>query len=160
MSMVSSRVISGSFKLGLMAIYLIFFGGCAVLHHAQFGDLDTKKNHLLIPFELKVSETGVDLQQGAATLRSLHRSQQTDAFQKVANIIALFQMGPRTGGPVYDDTYADGLMVAIYEKCQSGEVTGLSLIRETNQYPAGISGEIVKIKGLCQMEKTERKNKS
>ena len=63
-------------------------------------------------------------------------------------------MGPRTGEPVWSsDTYADKVYLGLYEKCPSGQITGLTSIREINKYPV-VSGEIVKITGFCLKKKT------
>lgn len=109
-----------------------------------------------VPFELMVSETGVDVQE-IGTIARATRTQAGKDVSAIANIIALFQMGPRTGVPVYSEHYAEHLMYEIYEKCPSGQVTDLMSIRETRKYPV-ISGEIVKITGTCRKPKTTAQN--
>ena len=96
-----------------------------------------------------MSETGIDLGEATKIGQSLTRNKKAgEQMQAVNDIISLFQMGPRTGNLVYNDSYAEGLLLRLYETCPSGKITGLSSIRESRKYPV-ISGEIVKITGYC-----------
>lgn len=131
-----------------VSLLILLASGCAVLHHVQVGQVDdSDPSAAWIPFEVMVSETGVNLQEAGDIARST-RSQGGDAAGDAAAIIALFQMGDRTGNPVYNERYAEKLIYAIHEKCPSGRVTGVTSIREMRKYPA-ISGEIVKVTGYC-----------
>jgi hypothetical protein len=122
--------------------------GCAILHHAQIGDVDSRQGKL-VPFDIKVSETGVNLDEAADIASNLTRSKAAqDDIAGVRALIGLFQWGPTTGNPVYTEKYAEGLAALLYERCPSGRVTGLMAIREMRKYPV-ISGEIVKITGYC-----------
>jgi hypothetical protein len=136
-------------------LLLLNFTSCAIIHHVQLSDLEQKKNHVLIPFELKVSELGVDLQAAAGMAGSLSRnSESAGRWQQVQDIISLFQFGPKTGKPVFNDTYTDQLAMQIYEKCPNGYITGLMSVRETASYPI-VSGEIIRLKGYCAQRKTK-----
>lgn len=42
-------------------IFLLLLQSCAFLHHVQVGEIRHKKDHDRMPFEIKVSETGVDM---------------------------------------------------------------------------------------------------
>lgn len=132
----------------LLCFFLVpLFSSCAVLHHAQVGDVDntgkTKR------FEIKVSELGVDVAGGARLAGSLSRNPRMQrSADKFATIWQLMNMGPRTGNPVFDGTYAEGLIDQIRKECPSGRVSSLTSIRETRVYPV-ISGEIVKVTGEC-----------
>lgn len=140
-------------------IFLLLLQSCAFLHHAQVGEIKYKKNHVRMPFEIKVSETGFDVQELGDIAGSLSNGNDAAGTTKeIADIIGMFQMGPRTGKPTYNEKYADSIAKAIYQKCPSGDITGLVMIREMASYPV-ISGEIVKIKGYCLQKKTKRKNK-
>jgi len=130
-----------------LLLVLPFLVSCAALHHVQVGDIQTGKGYALIPFEIKVSEMGVDLGD-VQNIAKLANNSGGDGLGDVAGIIALFQLGPVTGAPVYDQRYAEKVIYQIYEKCPSGAVTGLNSIRETRKYPV-ISGEIIKITGYC-----------
>ena len=46
-------------------LLLLLLQSCAFLHHAQVGEIRHKKNHVRMPFELKVSETGIDMKEAA-----------------------------------------------------------------------------------------------
>jgi hypothetical protein len=139
-------------------ILLSLLSSCAVVHHVQVGDIESKRNYVRMPFEMKVSETGIDFQQAGNLTQALAKNQAGNQVKQIADIIALFQMGPITGNPIFNEKYADGLAKSIYTKCPSGNITGLVMIRETAKYPV-VSGEIMKIKGYCLQKKTKRKNK-
>lgn len=125
----------------------------------KVGEIRHKKDHVRMPFELKVSETGIDMKEVSNVAGALSNGNDLgSSTKKFAKMISMFQMGPRTGKPIYNERYADKLAKAIYQKCPSGDITGLVLIRETASYPV-VSGEIVKIKGYCLQKKTKRKNK-
>lgn len=128
-------------KLISTIMTLTLLQGCAVLHHIQVGSIDNLKNddYVTIPFDIKVSEIGVNTEEAGRLTKN------NDA----ASLIAMFQMGNRTGNPVYDEKYAEKIVYEIYQKCPSGNVTNLLSIRETRKYPV-ISGEIVKIVGECK----------
>lgn len=132
--------------LGVAFLYVC--AGCAVLHHVQVGQVDDRGDDALIPFEVKVSETGINTEELKGMAKAT-RSRAGDDAANIAAIIALFQMGPRTGNPVYDQKYAERVIYKIHEACPSGQVTGLTSIREMRKYPA-ISGEIVKVSGYCR----------
>ncbi|OQW50555.1 MAG: hypothetical protein A4S09_01825 [Proteobacteria bacterium SG_bin7] len=133
-------------------ILSIGLSGCAVLHHVQIGDIESNDNFVLKPIELKISESGVNLGEIKAISKAVLDKNRGDDAGKIADFIALFQMGPRTGNPVYVDNYTKHLINNLYEACPSGRITGLVSIRETRKYPV-VSGEIVKIKGYCMLPK-------
>jgi hypothetical protein len=135
-----------------LGLATLFMGACAQLHHVQIGDIDNDEGDLT-PFELMVSETGINIDEAASIGKAMVRDQGSqEAISTIQTIIALFQYGPRTGNLVYSDTYTDQLADDIRKKCPSGRLTGLMSIRESRKYPV-ISGEIVKIKGYCILNK-------
>ena len=125
---------------------LILLSSCAVSHHVQVGEIERPKGKDLKPFEILVSETGFNVQEAGELMSAVTKDQ--GRSQEIANIIALFQVGPTTGKQVYNEKYADVIPDLILKKCPTGKVTGLLMIRESNQYPV-VSGEIVKITGYC-----------
>ena len=141
-----------SFQWFLTGLSFLSVTGCATLHHVQVGQVDGRDATVGIPFEVMVSETGISTEEidGIARVASQGGN---NAVSGIAAIVSLFQMGPRTGNPVYTERYAEKLIYQIYEKCPSGEISDLMSIRETRKYPV-ISGEIVKITGLCHHAKT------
>lgn len=99
-----------------------------------------------------VSEFGVS----TSDIKSLGRSTHSKAGKQVediATMIEYFQMGPRTGVPVYTDKYAEKLIYELHTQCPSGKLTGLLSIQESREYPV-IKGEIIKIKGYCLRPRT------
>ena len=128
-------------------LFFIAFSGCAVLHHVQLGQIDNRAGTVAVPFEILMSETGVSVEEAGQIARATSTGA-GDAAAGIAGVIALFQMGPRTGLPVYNERYAEKLVYQIHEKCPSGRVTGLMSIREMRKYPV-VSGEIVKLTGFC-----------
>jgi hypothetical protein len=133
-------------------ICAIAISGCAIVHHVAIGDIEDHPAYVKKPFDIKVSETGINLQEAAKTARLFMRKNQGKEAENIAAIIGLFQMGPHTGNGVYVKDYAKNLVEVIYEKCPSGRVTGLVSIRETRKYPI-VSGEIVKVTGYCLIPK-------
>lgn len=120
---------------------------CRYIHHVQIGEIDARKANR--PFEVLVSETGVNLDEAADITRKTSRST-NDAKNAngIAQGLGMFQMGPRTGNVIYNNKFANNLIEAVIQKCPNGYITGLTSIRETNKYPV-ISGEIVKVTGYC-----------
>lgn len=136
----------------LVFCFALSLTGCAVLHHAQVGQVDNRDGYVDVPFEILMSETGISAEEAGA----IARATDTNAGKNLgglAAIVGLFQMGPRTGNPVYSERYAEKLIYQIYERCPSGRVTGLLSIRELRKYPV-VSGEIVKVTGLCRKQRT------
>jgi hypothetical protein len=126
---------------------------CAQLHHVQIGEIVSHPDYIHKPFDIKISETGVNVQEAAELSKVFLKNQSDqDAADSLAGLIALFQMGPITGNPVYVKDYAKNLLQELYEKCPSGRITGLTSIRETRKYPV-VSGEIVKVTGYCLMKR-------
>lgn len=133
-------------KAIVLSTFLCTLSSCAILHHTQVGEIDNRKRGK--PFELLVSETGVNIKEARDILKATSKSKQAKQMDDLAGIISLFQMGPRTGNMVFDDSYADEILELIAQECPSGKVTGLNSIRETAKYPV-VSGEIVKVTGYC-----------
>lgn len=126
--------------------FSILINACAIKHHVQLSDIQRVKGKKLTPFKVMVNETGVDVEQAGNLISGITRD--NEVAKNIASILAMFQMGPRTGYPVFNEQYADSIPLLVLKECPSGRVTGLLMIRETNKYPV-ISGEIVKITGYC-----------
>lgn len=131
------------------ALILMSLCSCAKLHHVQVGDIDATQGGTMTPFELKVSETGVNFEEAGRVLDALGGSKgRAGIGEKASGYLGMIQMGPHTGEPVFSDKYAANLARDIYKECPSGRITGVMSIRETRKYPV-ISGEIVKVTGYC-----------
>ncbi len=131
---------------------LFILCSCAQLHHVQVGDVESHPAFVQKPFDIKISENGINIGEATEISKVFLKDSQKEGADSIAAAIGAFQMGPRTGNPVYVKDYAKNLIQMIYEKCPSGKVTGLTSIRETRKYPV-ISGEIVKVTGYCLLPK-------
>lgn len=120
---------------------------CARLDHVQIGEIDQSQG-TLIPFDVKISQFGFDAAAAAELGRVLSKDRAAQHFQELRDILALMNMGPKTGNPVYDENYAEKVMDYIYAECPSGNITGLTSIREAKALGA-VSGEIVRLRGYC-----------
>ncbi len=122
--------------------------GCASLYQIQISDIQGTEGHLS-PVEVRVSETGIDVQR-AAELEGVMMASRMSRLEghEVGGILSLFQFGPKTGNVVYSEIYADQLVREMVRQCPTGRITGLVSVRETRAYPV-VSGEVVKLSGLC-----------
>jgi len=125
-----------------------WLSGCAILYHVQVGQIDSREaDAAWIPIEVMVSEMGVSTED-IGRMAQAANSRAGDAASDAAAIVSMFQIGPRTGNPIYNPGYAEKVVYLLHEKCPSGRITGLMSVREMRKYPV-ISGEIVKITGFC-----------
>ncbi len=125
---------------------LLFFS-CTYVHKVSIGEIDDRSGFEKVPFEVLVSEIGVNVDE-AVDLAGFLASTNNKEENEVKNIIKLFQFGPVTGNPVYNETYAENILESIMKKCPDGRTSNLTVIRETNKYPV-VSGEIIRITGYC-----------
>lgn len=140
-------------RLGFLLLGFLLLNGCAVMHHTQIGEIDSKMVSYGQRFEILLSETGINLEEGAAILKGLTSHKKTSGdIGKAQDIISMFQVGPRTGNQIFNDKYADPIFNLLRTQCPTGNLSGLTIIRESNKYPV-VSGEIVKITGYCYKKK-------
>ena len=132
----------------IISILALSLSGCAVLYHAQVGEIDNRKKFKRKYFDFKVSESGVNLKQAGGVAKIFTNDKGDETIEEVRKIIALFQQGPKTGQPVYNEKYARNIIKQLRKACPSGRITGLTSIRESRNYPV-ITGEIVKVTGYC-----------
>lgn len=127
---------------------LLLLGACARLDHVQIGDID-QSNGALSPISVKVSENGVEMAVVAGVAAELaSQSKRNQQLKEIRDFLALINMGPRTGNPVFFDTYAQNVLDALYQQCASSKITGIRNIREGKTY-GPVSGEIVRIDADC-----------
>lgn len=141
-------------KAILFAAMACLLPSCAVLHHVQIGDIDSRQGYKREAIDIKVSENGVNLKELEAISRSFN-SKSGDQANDALAFVQLFQMGPRTGNPVYDPSYARNLREMIEAACPNGNVSHLRMVRENRKYPV-VSGEIVKVEGYCLVKDQNR----
>ena len=134
-----------------MAIMLLSTG-CTKLHSVQLGNIDSQTLLTSQPFEIKVNEIGVNTEEAVAIAEAIATATgHGEEVSAIGDIIELFQMGPRTGNPVFNVKYTDRIADILRQECPSGRITGLMSIRETAEYPV-ISGEIVRLVGHCMKD--------
>jgi len=131
-------------SLTLLALLAFAPSGCAELHRAQLDEIDAQHGPLR-PFEIHVTETGVSVK-AIGTIASVAMHSSRPSY--IADIVALFEYGPKTGEVVFDDKFADEVAQDILVQCPSGRVTGVMSLRESTNYYA-VSGEYVTVRGFC-----------
>lgn len=131
-------------RLTCLAVLFAPSVGCASLHAYDIGETDLTRPAR--PIEVAVDETGISIQQASAVAAAAGGHKKAE---RAGTIAALLNYGPNTGNSVLDASYADGVVAELYRQCPSGRITGVVSVRESRTYPV-ISGEIVKIKALCQ----------
>ncbi|MBL7687625.1 MAG: hypothetical protein JNJ49_06285, partial [Bdellovibrionaceae bacterium] len=101
-------------KKTALALFGCGLVACAQLHHVQIGDVASHSGYVQKPFEIKISETGINIGEAVEiSKRFMNKDQGRDA-EGVAALIGLFQMGPVTGNPVYVKDYAKNLVQLVY----------------------------------------------
>lgn len=135
-------------------VALLSLTSCSYVHRVQLGDIDDRDIFNKKYFEVKVSDTGINIKEIGGIVRAVSAKKTANKSKEVEDIIALFQMGPRTGNPVYNESYAENIFALLRQKCPKGKLTLLSSIREMRKYPV-VSGEIVKISGYCLSRKVD-----
>ena len=139
-------------RLVPMGISLLLSTGCTKLHSVQLGNIDSQTLLTSQPFEIKVNEIGVNTEEAVAIAEAIATATgHGEEVSAIGDIIELFQMGPRTGNPVFNVKYTDRIADTLRQECPSGRITGLMSIRETAEYPV-ISGEIVRLVGYCMKD--------
>jgi len=135
-------------KKYLLLTPILLLSACARMDHIQIGDIDQSQGQLK-PISVKVSENTVNVDAALAVTDAIVKNASgSDEVEALRAIWALMNMGPRTGYPVFNDSYAQNVLNQLYEQCQSGKITAIRSIREANDY-AIASGEIIRIDADC-----------
>lgn len=121
--------------------------GCARLDRVQIGGIDQSRGEL-VEVEVQLSELGLNLAQVAELGRLATQGETSQQFKELRDILALINMGPKTGNPVFDDTYAQRLQEYLLVKCPSGRLTSIRSVREAKGF-GPVTGEIVGVKADC-----------
>jgi len=131
----------------IMSLILIC-SSCARLDHIQISDIDQSQGDLK-PISVKLSDTGFNASEAVAITGELAQSESAkENLGDLAAILALINMGPSTGNPVYNDRYAENILQQLHQQCPTGKITALRNIREARSY-GPVSGEIVRIDADC-----------
>jgi len=137
-------------KKYLLLTPILLLSACARMDHIQIGDIDQSQGKLT-PISVKVSENTVDVDTALAVTDAIvTNGSGSDEVEALRTIWALMNMGPRTGNPVFNDTYAQDVLNQLHAQCRSGRITAIRSVREANDY-AIASGEIIRIDADCIM---------
>ena len=138
------------FNIKITVLALCVSSGCANLHSVMIGE------RRLAPaggqdFDVKVSEVGFNVKEATSVVQAIggKNSGVGKASKTVNDLYDLISFGPITGNAVLDTKYADAIGEKSSSSCAPAKTIGVVSIRETMKYPV-ISGEIVKIEGLCK----------
>jgi hypothetical protein len=131
----------------IILLALVVSSGCARLDRVQIGDIDQSQGEL-VEIEVQLSELGLNLAQVAELGRVATQGKTSQQFKELRNILALVNMGPNTGNPVFNDTYAQRLQEYLLVKCPSGRLTSIRSVREAKGF-GPVTGEIVGVKADC-----------
>ena len=67
-----------------------------------------------------------------------------------SNTVALLQLGPKTGAPIYDKTWGEQLLNQLLEKCPSARLENIYTQRLSTDYgDAGVTREVNVVKATC-----------
>ena len=135
------------FRVFIISLILMC-SGCARLDHVQISDIDQSQGRLK-PISVSISNTGFDAAETVGIASELTQSDSAkESLGDLAAILALINMGPSTGNPVYNDSYAENILLQLHQQCSSGRLTAIRNVREALSY-GPVSGEIVRIDADC-----------
>ncbi len=127
---------------------ILMCSGCARLDHVQISDIDQSQGRLKA-ISVKISDTGFNASETVAIAGELAQSDSAkDSLGDLAAFLALINMGPTTGNPVYNDRYAENILMQLHQQCATGKITAIRSVREGLSY-GPVSGEIVRIDADC-----------
>lgn len=124
--------------------------GCAVLHKVQLSDIEGENRGF--PIRVLISENTINLVELGKLAKfagELGKSRGAESLGDVFETYTmLFQWGPKTGTPVYNELYARDIPERLMKACPGGRVTDISSIRESREYPV-VKGEVIRIDARC-----------
>lgn len=140
-----------AFRLSLWTSVSLLLSSCAVLHKVQLSDVEARRGRQS-PVSVRVSETTVDLKEISDIAGALGRSSKSNTLKSGSDALntytTLFQFGPRTGTPVYNEYYARLIPEMLAAECKGGRLSNIVSVRETRSYPV-VKGEIIRIDAIC-----------
>ena len=133
----------------ILIIMLFTLTACTHVHHVQVGSIDNTVTG--IPIEIVVKTVGIDAAKLTKTIENItQQGNQKNKKNKASDIVGLFQTGPRTGAPIYDQAWGEKLMRELHLKCPSARLKNIHSLRLATDYAdTGVTQEIVVIKAVC-----------
>ena len=110
----------------VLSLFVLFTTSCAYVYRVDLGEIDDRREFDKTYFEVIVSELGVNTEEAVRLLGAFSGASEKEQ-KKTSDLIKLFQMGPITGNPVYNETYAENILLLIQ---QSGLMFKIWLIRQ------------------------------
>lgn len=137
----------------LPLLLLLHVSGCAALYKVQLSDIEANRGKgQAKPVSVKVSQTTVNLKEIADIAGAVGRANRSKGLNGASRALdtytSLFQFGPRTGTPVYNEYYAREIPELLAAECKNGRLINLTSVREARDYPI-VKGEIVRVDALC-----------
>ena len=122
--------------------------GCARVHHVQIGSIDNTLRGF--PIEVVINDVGIDAAKVVRQIESIQQIGKKKKNNTVSNIVNLFQTGPKTGAPIYDEHWGEKLLLELHQKCPSAQLKNVHSQRLSTDYgDTGVTKEIVVVKAIC-----------
>ena len=136
----------------LSSLYILTLAlcGCIRVHHVQVASVNSTAQGF--PIEVLIESVGVDAAKVVRKIEKVHQvmSGSKKPNNNISNIIALFQTGPKTGAPVYEENWGEQLLTQLLDKCPSARLDNVFTQRLATDYgDTGITREIVLVKAIC-----------
>ena len=125
--------------------------GCTRVHHVQIGAIDNTVAG--VPINVVITDIGVDAAKIARRVEQvvqINKKRKKRKKSTVSDVISLFQVGPKTGAPVYNEHWGEHLLKELHLKCPSGRLKNVHSRRLSTDYgDTGVTKEIVVVDAIC-----------
>ena len=103
-----------------------------------------------VPINVVITDIGVDAAKVARRMEQIVQFNKKKKNNTVSNAISMFQVGPKTGAPVYDEHWGEHLLKELHLKCPSGRLKNVHSRRLSTDYgDTGVTKEIVVVDAIC-----------
>ena len=92
----------------VLIMMLFTLTACTRVHHVQVGSIDNTVTG--IPIEIVVKTVGIDAAKLTKTTENITQQGKKNKNNKASDMVGLFQTGPRTGAPIYDQAWGEKIM--------------------------------------------------
>ena len=135
------------FSLCTIALAL---SGCVRVHHIQVASVNSTAQGF--PVKVVIESLGVDAGKVAKNVEKINQVMKGHkrSNNKISDTIAMFQSGPKTGAPVYEESWGEQLLSRLLNKCPSAQLDNIYTQRLSTDYgDTGITREVVVVKATC-----------